>query len=612
MNNKEIKLSILNDDTEALPNDVKVSDAEKERIFKMSQKMYDTKKKSADTNSESYHEESGVERYRRPKWYRTAGFVAAFVIAAAGIGGSTLMIMNMRNVPNDISTQLESESNETEPTESEEPEEPTEPEIVSDLNYDMSAKEGIYNKMLNSIDFYDKVSGKYVHGEYDDNRVEDFSVDLDTCDLYIKTSIVDINNLEDTLNGMLVDAELQDSGPYACNEYIQYCDGELFYRIDGNYKDPEYRENNQAYERDSIPFNEDEIAFMKEWFFERRNGNAISDDSNRLSRKSPLDEVTLGNIPFFRALCYLSDFDEWEITGEETFIGRDCVVLEGNITLFCEPDNFPTFTMYVDKETGFVLKFIDTEAGEIQQYCVYQEIFFDDDAEMVFLDLDQYETVEHPEPDDTTIPKVNSKGETYGVALVRSIQENYDKLPDLIGVGFKGYEDIVGYKESVYIRKDEFLGTFIDGGKAFDMQVVLGNVSDTAVAVNLNVYDHEGELLGTETLYSEPENLIIPDVNSNGETYGYASIGMYQENYDKLPDLIAVDIKGGDNGAWVEKGNKGYIFFRKDEFFNKLINGKDIFVEPSDTSDEVELNVYDQEGEFVGTLQFYSESDNIK
>lgn len=507
MKNKEIDFSILDDDIEALPNDVKVSNDEKERIFKMSQKMYDMKKKSADTNYDNANEASGVERYRRPKWYRTVSFVAAFVIAVAGIGGSTLMIMNMRNTPN-ISTQLEDE---TEPTESGESEETTEPEITSELSYDMSTKEGIYNKMLNSIDFYNKASGKYVHGDFFDDRVEDFSVDLNTCETYIKTSIVNINNLEDTLNGIPVDAELKDRGPHSWNEFIEYCDGELFYRIVDNYKDPEGRMENQAYEKDPIPFNEEEIAVMKDWFFNRSQNKVFPDETvtTRMSRKSPEGEVTLGNTSSFRALFYLTDFDEWEIKGEETFIGRDCVVLEGNITIWVDSETLPTFTMYVDKETGFVLKFIDYGEGGIEQFTVYQEIFFDDDAEMVFLDLDQYETVEHPEPEDPSIPKVNSNGETYGTAGGSLTQGNFDNLPDLIAIDVHGlpFEEIVGYKQPAYFRKAEFLGTFIDGEEAFRMQAEIGNVSDTAVSREINIYTKEGEFIGTRTFYSEPDNI---------------------------------------------------------------------------------------------------------
>ena len=39
------------------------------------------------------------------------------------------------------------------------------------------------------------------------------------------------------------------------------------------------------------------------------------------------------------------------------------------------------------------------------------------------------------------------------------------------------------------------------------MQEPLNNISDTAVSVDVNLYDEEGNFLRTFTFYTEPDNL---------------------------------------------------------------------------------------------------------
>ncbi len=63
-------------------------DERKARLYTMSKRKYDGKTEP-ETNE---IEVSGVDKYRRPKWYRIVSIAAAAVLVVAGIGGSTFLI----------------------------------------------------------------------------------------------------------------------------------------------------------------------------------------------------------------------------------------------------------------------------------------------------------------------------------------------------------------------------------------------------------------------------------------------------------------------------------------------------------------------------------------
>lgn len=517
MKKNEIKLSIL-DDTRYLPEDIEVSESEKERIFEMSKRMYDIKKNAAAQSYEPADEVSGVEIYRRPRWYKAVSIAAAFVLAAAAVTGSALMIKGLGNTPEHLGTELEAETEESEPTltdineEELTEEEPTEEVLSAELSYDMSTKEGIYNKMLNSIDFFDRASGKYIYGErYDvtnEASLGEFSGDLDAAQSYGKYSFVLLNNPEECISGAPADTVMNQDVRIA-EAFIDYSDGNNLYRIFNNFKDlcyifdpsDEHMKMVKPPQRDRIPYNADDIEAIKDYYY--NSGEEFSQSSDYLvqhvrNRGCVSGVVGRGPGASAYAISHLTNFDVWDISGEDTFVGRDCVVIEGIVEkqlLLSRGE--ASFTMYVDKETGVVVNFYSrNEAGELVNFKVFEELFFDDEAEMVILDLDQYETYVHPEPEDPSIHKMNSKGETYGVAFCAMIQANIDILPDYVRMG-----------DGSYLRTREFLDIFIDGEEAFRTQAELTDVPDTAVAKEVNFYNEEGELLFTRTFYSDPNNI---------------------------------------------------------------------------------------------------------
>lgn len=77
-----------------------LNDDRKERLYAMSKRKYDMN----DVFGDKLNDVSGVEKYRRPKWYKSASIAAAAVLLVGGIGGSMAFISRNANVP---STEVE-------------------------------------------------------------------------------------------------------------------------------------------------------------------------------------------------------------------------------------------------------------------------------------------------------------------------------------------------------------------------------------------------------------------------------------------------------------------------------------------------------------------------
>ncbi|WP_297959654.1 hypothetical protein [uncultured Ruminococcus sp.] len=65
-----------------------LNDEQKERLYAMSKRKFDINNE----NDNKSMDVSGVEKYRRPKWYKGASVAAAAVLLVAGIGGSMAFI----------------------------------------------------------------------------------------------------------------------------------------------------------------------------------------------------------------------------------------------------------------------------------------------------------------------------------------------------------------------------------------------------------------------------------------------------------------------------------------------------------------------------------------
>ncbi|SHM82588.1 hypothetical protein [Ruminococcus flavefaciens] len=72
-----------------------LNDEQKERLYAMSKRKFDINNE----NENNCIDVSGVEKYRRPKWYKGASVAAAAVLLVAGIGGSMAFISRSGQSP---------------------------------------------------------------------------------------------------------------------------------------------------------------------------------------------------------------------------------------------------------------------------------------------------------------------------------------------------------------------------------------------------------------------------------------------------------------------------------------------------------------------------------
>lgn len=446
-----------------------------------------------------------VERYKKPGIFRRMGAIAAALalIVAAG-GGGAAVLRNMRNV--DESSQIESSVEES----SSEPEiVDVEEEYVDTNSYDMTTKDGIYSKIINSVYFYDQVSAKVVdYMNYKENvcNVTDFQLDLTNGKAYAYCSRVNYeNSLEDILKGEPVVGEEDNwisKGDFF-GHIVTYCNGErCVWLSDDMYMHNVYAEETPITGRTGAPVSYEKVrAYFDEFNskFVSEDGVSYSDnDLENMENPNPFAEMSdgvnthLGTETLNATYTYVGgsdlwDFNKWDIVGDVEFIGRDCVEIAFNTA---------DSTMYIDKETGCMLYYIEYRDGELFDYLVVDEIHFNEDAAPVpEIDLSQYKEPEKISDEEYYAYHENSHGQTYGVCgQYHLCEQNDELLPDLIPFG------------EGYAKKSEYFENIGCEVRTLDLHQDVSKLATDVFIASFNIYDVEGEeVLATVNYYGTPE-----------------------------------------------------------------------------------------------------------
>lgn len=242
---------------------------------------------------------------------------------------------------------------------------------------DMVTMEGIYNAMLNSIDYFDKASGKILYSCNPNNIQEcllvEFETELDTSKAYSHTIQVNVSNPEEVLDGKQASI-----GCIIGSEQIAWSSGEMLYEIDPV---------NLSYRCEASVITRNEAVLpegtRRHWF--DKDGIPCwqyrTDPTN-----APFAGMCLQ--PQEIAFNCLTNFDTWEITGGEQFQGRKCIVLTGRSEML----SLSKFIFYVDQQNGTLLQYRGYDHnGVLCDFLYAQDIAFDDDAAAVrSIDLTGY------------------------------------------------------------------------------------------------------------------------------------------------------------------------------------------------------------------------------
>lgn len=402
----------------------------------------------------------GVERYDRSSIIRRFGAVAAAMALIVTIGGGTLLMY--RAAPDDP---MIDHSSSTE----------NEPQYDHTANsYDMSTQEGIYNKMVNSCFFFTKAYGSIIEAtDINSNLCTLNEVSLNVASgksiastqTYMYTG--DINNI------VAGDSPLDDEFVFQGDYSVVYCDGEKIANL--------YSEEYAYYliSETASPQSGHPVAFEAMMDYEK----------NERKSASPFGVMQSGintNIgerfsqPYTCAVfSYMSDFNNWSIDGDAVFCDRECVAITLNVS-----DNIHSY-MDIDKKTGCMLRYIYEVNGEIADYMVLKDVYFDDDeTEIEEIDLNTMHRYDEPQTSYVT----NSNGLTYGSRGQRRLcVQDADKLPDLIAYGK------TSDGRTRYINKDAFLN---DVGCEIVLNLLHTDEDryDADILVyTLNLYDSNGE-----------------------------------------------------------------------------------------------------------------------
>ena len=210
-------------------------------------------------------------------------------------------------------------------------------------------QEILYDRMLNTVDYYDCVTIKYKMKCRESDVEHTESIDSDISKHISYTTLYD--------------------------EYDQmeaYCDGKNIYACYLNKAVKDYygpANVRTEYEMEKLAVTPrhsiNEYDGYDEWYYRRDITNSISSSTTIL--------------PQGTAFLFLSDFEKWEIVGETEYLGRKCVELQGGLSDYAgEKFNSNGFYMCVDKLTGILLKLECYNGnGDINRYTVVSELIID-------------------------------------------------------------------------------------------------------------------------------------------------------------------------------------------------------------------------------------------
>ncbi|HBI84889.1 MAG TPA: hypothetical protein DDX71_01170 [Ruminococcus sp.] len=233
---------------------------------------------------------------------------------------------------------------------------------------DMKTQEGIFYKIRNAVDYFDRASGSVVWSENftleGQSRwqitVSDFCTDLKMA------------NARETLKTYF-EKEPKTDVPAS----------EPFDTVTV-YKDPcAYYVLSQSGELRSLP--PETMLRCNDSALENDEVHSILDGADCWNYRNQITNCSGGAQclePKEMALGYLYDFDRWEISGTGVLEGRDVVHLRGTLTgAYSEKLRVTDFEFDVDIETGVLLRYAGYDAdGNLSDYMITYNIAFDDDA----------------------------------------------------------------------------------------------------------------------------------------------------------------------------------------------------------------------------------------
>ena len=226
-------------------------------------------------------------------------------------------------------------------------------------------KTNIYNKMLNTIDFFNTAElSADIHMFEDENMKVDYFTNIDTSSAY--QAVYE--------NGMLT--------------FESFCNPNSEFLIHVDNKRKTYnRYDLKVYNRSDSPY----IPLEERIIFD----DATEDGLPIYTYRRNITNCYLASYTLFPeglTYSYLADFERWEIEDNNVdYLGRKCIKIVGTPKpYFSEKHNNDNFVMLVDEKTGILLKFEGYKNGELSSYITVTKCFIDGEPTIKQFDLDDY------------------------------------------------------------------------------------------------------------------------------------------------------------------------------------------------------------------------------
>lgn len=236
-------------------------------------------------------------------------------------------------------------------------------------DYDTADKDTVFHMMLNSIDYYDGVSGTMIFTSDNVNvvNVVEFQSVLSQAISYSRFTQCSTEYTEDLNSNDLITPEF---------ENIIYCkDGKKIDIVPDN-KTYRYIDNSVITLDDAVPIDdEDRIS--------------VAEDGMPLYRfRNDPTNVLMSSMCLFPqdiAFGFLEDQDLWDITGIEESNDILCYQIHGNTSAeYGEKLNVSTFDFWVDVNTGVLVKYEGFDKnGDLSDFMYTKNLKYDESAESV-------------------------------------------------------------------------------------------------------------------------------------------------------------------------------------------------------------------------------------
>lgn len=225
-------------------------------------------------------------------------------------------------------------------------------------------KTNIYNKMLNTIDYFNSVELSAEIHMTDVDMTVDYYTDIDGKAAYEAT---------------------YDRGKLRF-ETFRSPESEFLTNVDHKLKT--YNQNYmKAYSREDSPY----IPLEKRIQIHPETGDGVPGYHYRINTTNcAMASYTI--LPEGLTFSYLADFDHWEIADDNVnYLDRKCVKIVGTPKPYSgEKHNNDEFMMLVDEQTGILLKFEGYKSGVLTGYITTTKCFIDQKPNIKQFNLNDY------------------------------------------------------------------------------------------------------------------------------------------------------------------------------------------------------------------------------